>query len=86
MQKRAIISISDKTGIVEFARKLKRFGFEVILTAGTYKKLFENGIRVKKVSEITGFPEIMDGRLKTLHPAIHGGIKGAVRDSSFVPI
>ncbi|MCK4338584.1 MAG: bifunctional phosphoribosylaminoimidazolecarboxamide formyltransferase/IMP cyclohydrolase [Candidatus Cloacimonetes bacterium] len=74
MQKRAIISVSDKTGIVEFARKLKKLDFEIISTGGTYKELSKNGIRVKQVSEITGFPEIMDGRVKTLHPAIHGGI------------
>ena len=74
IKKRAIISVSDKTGIVEFARKLEQLDFEIISTGGTYKKLSEDGIKVKKVSEITGFPEIMNGRVKTLHPAIHGGI------------
>ena len=74
MQKRAIISVSDKTGIVEFARKLEKLDFEIISTGGTYKELSKNGIRVKQVSEITDFPEIMDGRVKTLHPAIHSGI------------
>ncbi len=74
MQKRAIISVSDKTGIVVFARKLEKLDFEIISTGGTYKLLSENSIAVKMVSEITGFPEIMDGRVKTLHPVIHGGI------------
>lgn len=74
MQKRAIISVSDKTGIIEFSRKLEKFGFEIISTGGTHKKLSEGGIKVKQVPEITGFSEIMDGRVKTLHPVIHGGI------------
>ncbi len=81
MKKRALISVSDKTGIVEFARKLKKLDFEIISTGGTYKELSENGIRVKQVSEITGFPEIMDGRVKTLHPAIQGGILADKRNS-----
>ncbi len=74
MKKRAIISVSDKTEIVEFARKLIDLDFEIISTGGTYKKLNENGIPVLKVSDVTEFPEIMNGRVKTLHPAIHGGI------------
>ena len=74
--KRALISVSDKTGIVEFARQVASLGFEIISTGGTKKVLAENAIPVKSVSEVTGFPEIMDGRVKTLHPAIHGGLLG----------
>ncbi len=74
MKKRALISVSDKTGIVDFARKLVELDFEIISTGGTYKQLKKNGIPVVKVSEVTGFPEIMNGRVKTLHPSIHGGI------------
>jgi len=74
MKKRALISVSDKTGIVNFARKVVKLDFEIISTGGTYKKLQENGIPVIKVSDVTGFPEIMNGRVKTLHPSIHAGI------------
>lgn len=80
MAKRALISISDKTGIVNFARRLVELGFEVISTGGTAKTLIEAGITVTKVSDVTGFPEILDGRVKTLHPKIHGGILG-IRDN-----
>ncbi len=72
--KRALISVSNKEGVVEFARGLERLGYEIISTGGTYKSLQEAGIDVKPVAEITGFPEILDGRVKTLHPKIHGGI------------
>ena len=72
--KRAIISVSDKNGIVDFAKELSALGVEIISTGGTYKLLKENGIGVKEVSEITGFPEMLDGRVKTLHPKIHAGI------------
>lgn len=72
--KRALLSVSDKSGIVEFAQELYRRGVEIISTGGTSKMLNEAGIAVKNVSEITGFPEIMDGRIKTLHPAIHAGL------------
>ena len=71
---RAIISVSDKAGATDFARGLSQLGFEVFSTGGTKKALAEAGIPVKSVSEITGFPEILDGRVKTLHPAVHGGI------------
>jgi len=74
MKKRALISVSDKTGIVDFARKLVGLGFDIISTGGTYKQLKENGLLIMKVSDVTGFPEIMNGRVKTLHPAIHSGI------------
>lgn len=78
--KRALISVSDKTGIVDFARGLHKLGVEIISTGGTMKAIAEAGIPVKSVSEVTGFPEMMDGRVKTLHPKIHGGIL-AIRDN-----
>ena len=71
--KRAVISVSDKEGIEEFAKKLHEFGVEILSTGGTAKALSAAGIPVKDVSDHTGFPEIMDGRVKTLHPKIHGG-------------
>ncbi len=72
--RRALISVSDKTGIVDFAQELKSFGAEIISTGGTAKTLREAGIDVIDVSDITGFPEMMDGRVKTLHPKIHGAL------------
>ena len=72
--KRALISVSDKTGIVEFAQNLEALGVEILSTGGTYKLLKDNSVAVIEVSEHTGFPEMMDGRVKTLHPKIHGGI------------
>lgn len=77
--RRALISVSDKTGLIDFATKLHQYGVELISTGGTAKALAEAGLPVKDVSEITNFPEIMDGRVKTLHPLIHGGIL-AIRD------
>ena len=74
--RRALISVSDKTGIVDFARALADMGVELLSTGGTYRLLTDNAIAVTEVSEHTGFPEIMDGRVKTLHPRIHGGILG----------
>ncbi|GAA3931562.1 bifunctional phosphoribosylaminoimidazolecarboxamide formyltransferase/IMP cyclohydrolase [Litoribacillus peritrichatus] len=74
--KRALISVSDKAGIVEFAKSLSDLGIELLSTGGTYRLLQENSIKVTEVSEHTGFPEMMDGRVKTLHPKIHGGILG----------
>jgi len=71
---RALISVSDKTGIVEFARKLRELNIDLISTGGTKKALEEAGLEVTGVSEITGFPECLDGRVKTLHPAIHAGL------------
>ena len=73
---RALISVSDKTGIVDFARQLSEMQVEILSTGGTAKLLTENNIPVLEVSEYTGFPEMMDGRVKTLHPKIHGGILG----------
>jgi phosphoribosylaminoimidazolecarboxamide formyltransferase/IMP cyclohydrolase len=72
--KRALLSVSDKAGIVEFARELAEKGVEILSTGGTCKLLADNGINVTEVSDYTGFPEMMDGRVKTLHPKIHGGI------------
>jgi len=71
---RALISVSDKSGVVEFARTLAGFGIELVSTGGTAKALSEAGLKVLDVSELTGFPEMMDGRVKTLHPAVHGGL------------
>jgi phosphoribosylaminoimidazolecarboxamide formyltransferase/IMP cyclohydrolase len=72
--RRALISVSDKTGIVDFAQELKSFGVEIISTGGTAKTLREAGVAVLDVADITGFPEMMDGRVKTLHPKIHGAL------------
>jgi phosphoribosylaminoimidazolecarboxamide formyltransferase/IMP cyclohydrolase len=74
--KRALISVSDKSGIVDFAKNLSAFGVELLSTGGTYKLLKDSGVAVTEVSDYTGFPEMMDGRVKTLHPKIHGGILG----------
>ena len=74
MIKRALISVSDKTGIVEFSRELQKLGIEIISTGGTAKTLADAGISVVSVSDLTGFPECLDGRVKTLHPKVHGGI------------
>ena len=76
---RALISVSDKTGVVAFAQDLEQLGVEIISTGGTHQRLADNGIKVKGISEVTGFPECLDGRVKTLHPAVHGGIL-AMRD------
>src|SRR5688572_1466727 len=78
--KRALISVSDKAGVVDFAKQLKEFDVEIISTGGTAKTLRDAGIEVREVSDVTGFPEMMDGRVKTLHPKIHGGLLG-VRDN-----
>ncbi len=77
--RRALLSVSDKTGLVEFARALAKAGVELVSTGGTAKAIAGAGIAVRDVSELTGFPEIMDGRVKTLHPAVHGALLG-VRD------
>ncbi len=78
--KRALISVSNKLGAVEFAKSLSKCGIEIISTGGTMKAIRAAGVPVTYVSDVTGFPEIMDGRVKTLNPKIHGGIL-AVRDS-----
>ncbi|MBD3421919.1 MAG: hypothetical protein GF398_17550 [Chitinivibrionales bacterium] len=78
--KRALISVSDKSGIAEFARQLTEFDVEILSTGGTFNKLADAGVAVKTVDSYTGFPEIMDGRVKTLHPKVHGGLL-AIRDN-----
>jgi phosphoribosylaminoimidazolecarboxamide formyltransferase / IMP cyclohydrolase len=92
---RAILSVTDKTGLVEFARKLAGMGVELISTGGTAKLLRDSGISVKDISELTGFPEMLDGRVKTLHPKVHAGIlhrremashRSAVAEHGIAPI
>ena len=70
----ALLSVSDKTGVIDFARGLTTLGWNLISTGGTAKALREAGVAVREVSEVTGFPEMLDGRVKTLHPAIHGAL------------
>src|SRR3954451_22514697 len=77
--RRALLSVSDKTGLVDLARALAGHGVELVSTGGTAKAIREAGLEVRDVSELTGFPEMMDGRVKTLHPMVHGGLL-AVRD------
>jgi phosphoribosylaminoimidazolecarboxamide formyltransferase/IMP cyclohydrolase len=77
---RAIISVTDKSGVVEFAKALAGFGVEILSTGGTAKALRQGGVSVKEISEYTGFPEMLDGRVKTLHPKVHGGLLG-MRDN-----
>lgn len=72
--RRAILSVSDKTGLIDFAKALAHHGVELLSTGGTAKALSDAGLTVKEVGAHTGFPEMMDGRVKTLHPTIHGGI------------
>jgi len=72
--KRVIISVTDKKGVVEFAKGLSKFGVEILSTGGTAAQLRKGGLKVKDVSDHTGFPEMMEGRLKTLHPKVHGGL------------
>jgi phosphoribosylaminoimidazolecarboxamide formyltransferase/IMP cyclohydrolase len=79
--RRALLSVSDKNGIVDLARELGRFDVEIISTGGTAKTLRDAGLQVRDISEITGFPEMMDGRVKTLHPRVHGGLL-AIRDNA----
>lgn len=78
---RALVSVSDKTGLVEFVKELDNFNVEIISTGGTAKMLREAGLVVKDISDFTGFPEMLDGRVKTLHPKVHGGIL-AKRDNT----
>ncbi|MEO0357151.1 MAG: bifunctional phosphoribosylaminoimidazolecarboxamide formyltransferase/IMP cyclohydrolase [Pseudomonadota bacterium] len=79
--KRALISVSDKTGLIEFAHGLARHGVEILSTGGTAKALAQAGLNVTEVADMTGFPEMMDGRVKTLHPKVHGGLL-ALRDNA----
>jgi phosphoribosylaminoimidazolecarboxamide formyltransferase/IMP cyclohydrolase len=92
---RALISVSDKTGLIDFARALGAHGVALVSTGGTRKALADAGLKVQDVSELTGFPEMMDGRVKTLHPKVHGGLlairdnaehAGAMRDHGIAPI
>jgi phosphoribosylaminoimidazolecarboxamide formyltransferase/IMP cyclohydrolase len=78
---RAIISVTDKTGVVEFAKTLAGFGVQILSTGGTAKALRDGGVAVMEISDYTGFPEMLDGRVKTLHPKVHGGILG-IRDNA----
>ena len=82
--KRALISVSDKTGLVDFARKLSSMGIELVSTGGTRKAIADAGIAVRDVSDLTSFPEIMDGRVKTLHPGVHGGLLAVRGDDDHV--
>ena len=77
---RALLSVSDKSGLIEFARALADAGVELVSTGGTRKALGDAGLKVLDVSDLTGFPEMMDGRVKTLHPGVHGGLL-AIRDN-----
>ncbi len=74
MIKQALLSVSDKTGVLEFARALSALGVNLLSTGGTAKLLADNGVPVTEVADYTGFPEMLDGRVKTLHPKVHGGI------------
>ena len=84
MKRRALVSVSDKRGVEDFARRLSKMGFEIISTGGTARALTEAGVRVVPVSEVTGAPEILGGRVKTLHPKIHGGILADLGDPDHV--
>src|ERR671916_3002128 len=79
--RRALLSVSDKAGLVDFARALAGLGVELISTGGTRKALADAGLAVTDISAVTGFPEILDGRVKTLHPRVHAGIL-AIRDNA----
>src|SRR5512142_1734227 len=90
---RALLSVSDKSGLVDFARGIAALGWELLSTGGTARALREAGLEVKDVSDVTGFPEMMDGRVKTLHPIVHGGLLGragvddaVMRDHGIAPI
>ena len=78
--KRALISVSNKTGVVDFAKELVNLGYEIISTGGTRKALEAAGLKPMDISDVTGFPEILDGRVKTLHPNVHGALL-AIRDN-----
>jgi phosphoribosylaminoimidazolecarboxamide formyltransferase/IMP cyclohydrolase len=93
--KRALISVTDKSGVIELAKELEKIGAEIISTGGTARVIREAGVSVRDVSDLTGFPEMMDGRVKTLHPKVHGGILALrynaehmqqMKDHSILPI
>jgi phosphoribosylaminoimidazolecarboxamide formyltransferase/IMP cyclohydrolase len=77
---RAIISVTDKSGVVDFAGSIERFGVEILSTGGTARAMRDGGVSVRDISDYTGFPEMLDGRVKTLHPKVHGGLLG-MRDN-----
>src|SRR2546421_11689646 len=78
--RRALLTVSDKRGLVDFARGLAELGIEIVSTGGTARELTDAGLRVRQITDLTGFPEIMDGRVKTLHPKVYGGLL-ALRDN-----
>src|SRR5215213_1375810 len=78
--KRALLSVFDKSGMADFAKELARLGVELVSTGGTHKLIADTGVAVRDISDLTGFPEMMDGRVKTLHPKVHGGLL-SVRDN-----
>jgi len=82
--RRALMSVTDKTGLVEFARGMKDFQVHLLSTGGTAKLLRDNGVEITEVSDFTGFPEMLDGRVKTLHPKVHGGILGIRENEAHV--
>src|SRR5437868_3340396 len=79
---RALLSVSDKTGLIDFARALAAHNIELVSTGGTAKALADAGLKVIDVAQLTGFPEMMDGRVKTLHPKVHGGLLGIRADKN----
>ena len=83
---RAIISLTDKSGVADFAKSLAGFGVEILSTGGTARALREAGVAVRDISEYTGFPEMLDGRVKTLHPKVHGGLLGMRDDPEHVKV
>ena len=82
--RRALVSVTDKTGLVDFAKGLQEFGVHILSTGGTAKLLREQGVAITEVADYTGFPEMLDGRVKTLHPKIHGGILGIRENDAHV--
>src|ERR1700753_1430579 len=82
--RRALLSVTDKSGLVEFARVLAHFGVELVSTGGTAEALRDAGMAVRDISELTGFPEMLDGRVKTLHPVVHGGLLHKRGDAAHV--
>ena len=82
--RRAVVSVTDKTGLVDFAKGLREFGVHMLSTGGTAKLLRDHQVEITEVSDYTGFPEMLDGRVKTLHPKIHGGILGIRENDAHV--
>ena len=86
MKKRAVLSVANKSGVVELAKGLVRLGYEIVSTGGTAEKLREAEVAVTPVSDVTGFPEILEGRVKTLHPKIHGGLLAKRNEKHFAEL